>query len=116
MHHLAAGGNGAQTFRPVTPQAPYGFAAFVLSEARSEPDSGSEKPWHQISSAVRIGLREGCFCSSVPWAITTRPPIPRPSTWAAGGVLARAPPSLNSACSISVAPRPPYSFGHDTPA
>ena len=29
--------------------------ARVRSEARSEPASGSEKPWHQISSAERIG-------------------------------------------------------------
>ena len=33
------------------------LTALVLSEARSEPDSGSEKPWHQISSAERIGSR-----------------------------------------------------------
>ena len=32
------------------------------------------------------------------------------------GALARAISSLKSACSISVAPRPPYSFGHESPA
>ena len=28
--------------------------ALVRSDARSDPASGSEKPWHQISSAERI--------------------------------------------------------------
>ena len=33
------------------------LTALVFSDARSEPASGSEKPWHQISSPVRIGSR-----------------------------------------------------------
>ena len=57
MHHLASCAKVVQTFCPVTTHSPFDFTAFVLSDARSEPDSGSEKPWHQISSAVRIGLR-----------------------------------------------------------
>ena len=40
----------------------------------------------------------------------------RPSTLATWGALARTISSLKIACSISVAPRPPYSFGHETPA
>src|SRR3954468_13579691 len=39
-----------------------------------------------------------------------------PRTFAGAGALARASSSLKIACSISVAPRPPYSFGHDRPA
>ena len=42
------------------------------------PTRGSEKPWHQISSADRIGARKRSFCSSVPWAITVGPPIVEP--------------------------------------
>ena len=57
MHHLASCAKVVQTFCPVTTHSPLDFTALVLSDARSEPDSGSEKPWHQISSAVRIGLR-----------------------------------------------------------
>src|SRR5260370_20496710 len=39
------------TFWPVTDQSPSSvFTALVFSDARSEPDSGSEKPWHQIRS------------------------------------------------------------------
>ena len=116
MHHLASWANVVQTFWPVTTHSPLSFTALVFSDARSEPDSGSEKPWHQISSAVRIGSRKRCFCSSVPWAITTGPPITRPSTLAVIGARARTSSSLKIACSISVAPRPPYSSGHDSPA
>ena len=57
MHHFASWANVVQTFWPVIRQPPFSFTAFVFSEARSEPDSGSEKPWHQISSAERIGSR-----------------------------------------------------------
>ena len=116
MHHLASWANVVQTFCPVTRQPPLSLTALVFSEARSEPDSGSEKPWHQISSAERIGSRKRSFCSSVPWAITTGPPITSPSTFAGRGAFARASSSPKIDCSIRVAPRPPYSFGHETPA
>ena len=33
------------------------LTARVLTAAKSEPASGSEKPWHQISSAPRMGAR-----------------------------------------------------------
>jgi hypothetical protein len=45
------------TFWPVTTHPSPDRTARVFSEARSEPDCGSEKPWHQISSADRIGAR-----------------------------------------------------------
>ena len=105
-----------QTFWPVTSHSPFDFTALVLSEARSEPDSGSEKPWHQISSPVRIGLSQRSFCSSLPWVITTGPPITIPRMFTGGGAFARAISSPKSACSTSVAPRPPYSFGQEKPA
>src|SRR3954467_768356 len=47
--------------------------------------------------------------------MTTGPPITRPSPFAGDGAPMRAISSLKIACSISVAPRPPYSFGHDRP-
>ncbi len=43
--------------------------AEVLSEARSEPASGSDMPWHQISSPRSIGARYRSFCSGVPTAM-----------------------------------------------
>ncbi len=57
MHHLARWPSVVQTFWPVTTQSSPSRTALVFSDARSEPDSGSEKPWHQISSAERIGAR-----------------------------------------------------------
>ena len=116
MHHFALCANVVQTFWPVTTHSPFDLTALVLSDARSEPDSGSEKPWHQISSPVRIGWSQRSFWSSVPWCITTGPPITRPSTFAGEGARTRAISSPNTACSTSVAPRPPYSFGQERPA
>src|SRR3954454_3548100 len=116
MHHFASWAYVVPTFWPLTRQLPFSRTAFVFSEARSDPDSGSEKPWHQISSAERIGSRKRSFCSSLPWAITTGPPITRPSTFAGEGAFARTISSPKIACSMSVAPRPPYSLGHDSPA
>ena len=40
--------------------------ALVSRPARSEPATGSEKPWHQISSPVEMGGRKRRFCSSLP--------------------------------------------------
>ena len=116
MHHFALCAYVVQTFCPVTSHSPFDFTALVFSDARSEPDSGSENPWHQISSPVRIGLSQRSFCSSVPWWITTGPPMTMPSTFTGWGARARAISSPKSACSTSVAPRPPYSFGHEKPA
>ncbi len=66
MHHFEMWPSVVQTFWPVIRQPPSTFSAFVFSEARSEPDSGSEKPWHQISSAERIGSRKRSFWLSSP--------------------------------------------------
>src|SRR5438876_822444 len=48
--------------------------------------------------------------------MTTGPPITRPRTFAGAGAFARTISSEKIACSISVAPRPPYSFGQERPA
>src|SRR5688572_32533363 len=116
MHHFEYCAPLVHTFWPVTTQPSPSLTARVLSAARSEPASGSEKPWHQISSADRIGARKRPFCSSLPWAITVGPPIASPSTLASGGALVRTISSLKIACSTRVAPRPPDSSGHDRPA
>ena len=52
--------------------------------------SGSEKPWHQISSAARSGCRYRAFCSSVPCAMIVGPAMPSPITPTCGGASARA--------------------------
>src|ERR1700751_541976 len=86
MHHFEYWAPLVHTFCPVTthsspsrlararppasldraPRESSGFTARVLTLARSEPASGSEKPWHQISSAVRIRGRQRSFCAGVP--------------------------------------------------
>src|SRR3954451_42069 len=116
MHHLDWCANVVHTFWPVTTYSSPSRTALVLSEARSDPDSGSLNPWHQISSADRIGPRKRSFWSSLPWAITVGPPIVRPSTLAICGARARATSSKKIACSIIVAPAPPYSVGQVSPA
>ena len=57
MHHFEYWAPLVQTFWPVTIHSSPRLTARVFSEARSEPASGSENPWHQISSAVTIGAR-----------------------------------------------------------
>ena len=57
MHHFECCAPLVHTFWPVTTQSSPSCTARVFSAARSEPASGSEKPWHQISSPDRIGAR-----------------------------------------------------------
>src|SRR3984885_4024873 len=116
MHHFAWWANVVHTFCPVTTHSSPSRTARVFSDARSEPAPGSEKPWHQISSADRIGGKKRLRCSSVPCAITVGPPMASARTLATDGVRARTTSSLKMACSTSVAPRPPYSLGQETPA
>ena len=78
------------TFWPLTTKRPSPGSIRVLTEERSEPASGSEKPWHQISSAERIGDRYRSFCVSVPCAMIVGPAIPSPITPMCCGAPARA--------------------------
>ena len=57
MHHFEYCAPLVHTFWPVTTHSSPSLTARVFSDARSEPASGSEKPWHQISSPERIGGR-----------------------------------------------------------
>ncbi len=41
-------------------------SALVFSEARSEPEPGSEKPWHHQSSTLAMRGRYCFFCASLP--------------------------------------------------
>ena len=116
MHHFDWCANVVQTFWPLTMYSSPLSTARVFKDARSLPDSGSLKPWHHISSADRIGARKRSFWSSVPWAITVGPPIVSPSTLAICGARERAISSKKIACSICVAPAPPYSDGQVRPA
>ena len=90
MHHFEYWAPDVQTFWPVTTQSSPSLTARVFSAARSEPASGSLKPWHQISSPDRIGSRKRSFCSSVPQSISVGPPMSMPSAFAGSGARARA--------------------------
>src|SRR4051794_13522119 len=41
-------------------------SALVLSEARSDPEPGSEKPWHHQSSTLAMRGKNCFFCASLP--------------------------------------------------
>src|SRR6201996_3284981 len=41
-------------------------SALVLRDARSEPEPGSENPWHQKSSTLAMRGRKRFFCASLP--------------------------------------------------
>ena len=51
---LAYWASVVQVFWPFTTQWSPSSTALVLSEARSEPEPGSEKPWHHQSSPDRM--------------------------------------------------------------
>src|SRR5258708_23224630 len=109
MHHFALWASDVHTFWPVIDQPPSTLVARVFSAGRSEPASGSEKPWHQISPALRMGSSRRRFCSSVPWRITTGPPISRPRPLTGSGAPAPAISSSNAARPLRLAPPPPPS-------
>jgi hypothetical protein len=54
------------TLWPFTIQLSPWRTAGACAFARSLPAPGSEKPWHQISSAEKSGGRKRRFCSAVP--------------------------------------------------
>ena len=62
-----------QVFWPLTTKSSPSRTAEHRRLARSEPASGSEKPWlHQMSRLAVFG-RNSCFCSSVPNCAITGP-------------------------------------------
>src|ERR1700732_234588 len=51
-----------QVFWPLTMYLSPLRSAFVLSEARSEPEPGSENPWHHQSSTLAMRGQYSLFC------------------------------------------------------
>ena len=90
MHQSAMCANDDHTFWPLTTKTSPLRSIRVRTAARSEPASGSEKPWHQISSAERIFERCACFFSSEPCAMIVGPAMPIPITPMCDGACARA--------------------------
>ena len=66
MPQSARSATEVHTFWPVSLQPPSTRSALVRSEARSEPDPGSEKSWHQTSSPRSDGSTNRSRCASLP--------------------------------------------------
>ena len=89
-HQSACRAPLAHSFWPLTTKRSPSRRAVVRRLARSDPASGSEKPWHQISPS-RIAGRWRRRCSSVPaassveaaWWIETKASTRRGASWAA---------------------------------
>ena len=60
-------------FWPLITQSSPSRTALVRSEARSEPASGSEKPWHHQMSRLAVAGRNFSFCSCDPKLAITGP-------------------------------------------
>src|SRR3954453_11048579 len=85
--------------------------ADVFKLARSEPEFGSLKPWHQLIVPLRIFGRNSRFCSSVPHCKIVGPTSVSPKKSARSGAFARANSSDSTPPCIVVRPLPPYSTG-----
>jgi hypothetical protein len=101
------------TFWPLMTHSSPSSSARVLSEARSLPASGSEKPWHQAMVPFRMPGMNCCFCSSVAHCRMVGPTRVSPKKSARSGASARANSSLSTTDSIRESPLPPYSLGHE---
>ena len=114
---FASRARDVHTFWPSITQWSPSSTARVESEARSDPEPGSENPWHQRSSPLRIRGRNHRFWASVPHRRSVPPSIlmPNVSLYPMAGTPARASSSTSTTCSCRLSPAPPYSFGHETP-
>ena len=62
-----------QIFWPLMMKSSPSRTARVCNEARSEPEPGSLKPWHQVISALRIAGRKNSLCSAEPYMMIVGP-------------------------------------------
>ena len=100
-----------QIFWPLITHSSPSSSAFVLRPARSDPASGSLKPWHQAISPERIFGRKNFFCSSVPHCRMVGPTSVSPKKSARSGAPARANSSFSTTACMVDRPLPPYSVG-----
>ena len=82
----------------------------VRSDARSEPASGSEKPWLHQMSRFAVFARNFSFCSWLPNAAITGPTIEALNA-SGGGTHARCISSCQMWRRSADQPRPPHSSG-----
>ena len=114
-HQRAYWPQETQVLEPLSTKWSSSSVARVRSDARSEPASGSLKPWHQISSAERI---EGMYrrrCSSLPKRSSDGPSTPSPTTLMNSGAPAAASSWSTTICSTGGRPPPPNSLGQARP-
>ena len=99
-----------QVFWPLRIQSSPSRVALVESDARSEPELGSEKPWHHQMSRLAVGGRNRSFCSWEPKFAITGPTMLALNA-SGGGTHA----SCISSCQMwrcsGVQSRPPHSTG-----
>ncbi len=115
-HHSANAPREAHVFCPVNtqPSSECARRARLRMPARSLPASGSDQPWHQISSPEAIGGRNLAFCWSVPNSDRVGANRKIPFWLTRRGAWARQYSSSKINHSRMPTPRPPYSSGHDT--
>ncbi|WBL36802.1 hypothetical protein O0235_04375 [Tepidiforma flava] len=70
-----------QIFCPLITQLSPSRTARVWSDARSDPEPGSLKPWHQVISSRAMAGRKRAFCSSVPKRMSVGPTRSAPIVW-----------------------------------
>src|ERR1035437_5654984 len=100
-----------QTFCPLMIHSSPSRTAFVFKLARSEPESGSENPWHHVILPCRMPGMNSFFCSSVPHCRIVGPTSVSPKKSARIGAPALANSSLSTTNCKSERPLPPYSTG-----
>ena len=94
MQRFAAWAKDVQTFWPLTTQPPSTRSARLRRPARSLPAPGSEKPWHQMSSPLRIRGRYRSRCAWVPCTRIVGPASRIPSMLMPTGACRRADSAL----------------------
>src|ERR1700691_580450 len=101
-----------QIFEPLTRNWSPLSSARVCSEARSEPEPGSEYPWHHRISPRAIFGRCSRFCSSDPYFSSAGPSIQMPKLSSGERQLSARISWRRILASSRVSPPPPYSRGH----
>ena len=99
-----------QVFCPLTTHSSPSLTARVRSEARSEPASGSEKPWLHQMSRLAVGARKRSLSSSLPNCASTGPIIEVLKA-SGGGTLAACISSFQMCRWSWVQSWPPYCTG-----
>ncbi len=97
------------TFWPLSRQPPSTLTARVRSDARSEPEPGSEKSWHQTRSPRSEGRTKRSRCSSVPCSRMVR--TAQPAITMSGRVTSARASSWSMTIWVTASAPRPYGAG-----